>query len=174
MILLLSLPFLLQMIVITFDEFYFHVRRGLPKWERVGHPLDTLTVLACFAFVLFVPYSPLCLKIYIALAVFSCFFVTKDEFVHKEHCPASEQWLHALLFINHPIVLTAAGLLWPLISKVAVPSWLSTLIPFSDTLRLALLAQVACVFVFFTYQIVYWNFLWKDKTPESTTSSTKD
>jgi hypothetical protein len=170
---LLLLPFLMQMIVITFDEFYFHVRRGLPKWERLGHPLDTLTVLACFSFVLFVPYSPLFLKIYIALAIFSCFFVTKDEFVHKECCPASEQWLHALLFINHPVVLTAAGLLWPLVSGAVVPFWLSALIPFTERLRLALLVQTACVFVFFIYQIIYWNFIWKDKALESTTSSMK-
>ena len=85
----LLVPFFLQILIISFDEFYFHVRRGLPKWERLGHPLDTLTVLACFCFVLFVPYSPFSLKVYIALALFSCIFVTKDEFVHKEHCPAS-------------------------------------------------------------------------------------
>ena len=83
------------MAVINIDEFYFHVKRGLPKWERIGHPLDTLTVLACFAFILIFPYSSLNLKIYIGLALFSCVFVTKDEFVHKECCPASEQWLHA-------------------------------------------------------------------------------
>ncbi len=115
------IPFIVQMAVITFDEFYFHVRRGLPKWERIGHPLDTLTVLGCFAFIAWVPYSPLTLKLYIGLALFSCLFVTKDEFVHKECCPASEQWLHALLFLNHPVVLTAAGLLWPIIDGASVP-----------------------------------------------------
>jgi len=25
------------------DEFYFHRRRGLPRWERLAHPLDTMT-----------------------------------------------------------------------------------------------------------------------------------
>ncbi len=154
------------MLVITFDEFYFHVRRGLPKWERIGHPLDTLTVLGCFSFVLFVPYSALFLKVYIGLAIFSCIFVTKDEFVHKDCCPASEQWLHALLFLNHPIVLTSAGLLWPIIQGATSPSWLQSLIPYSDALRLMLLWQNACIAVFLTYQIIYWNFIWKDKLPE--------
>lgn len=163
---LILLPFLVQIIVITFDEFYFHVRRGLPKWERIGHPLDTLTVLACFAFILFVPYSSFFLKVYIALAIFSCVFVTKDEFVHKECCPASEQWLHALLFVNHPIVLTAAGLLWPLMDGGTAPSWMSGLVPFAGSLRSILLVQTACVALFLTYQTVYWNFLWKDKALE--------
>lgn len=162
------------MAVITFDEFYFHVRRGLPKWERLGHPLDTLTVLGCFSYILFVPYSSFFLKIYIALAIFSCVFVTKDEFVHKDCCLASEQWLHALLFLNHPIVLTSAGLLWPLMNKADVPSWMNGFKPYADTLRSIFIVQTACVFLFFIYQIVYWNFIWKDKAIESTTASTKD
>ncbi|MBS0604199.1 MAG: hypothetical protein JSS60_04065 [Verrucomicrobia bacterium] len=163
---LILVPFIVQTLVITFDEFYFHVRRGLPKWERIGHPLDTLTVLACFAFVLFVPYSSFFLKVYIGLAIFSCVFVTKDEFVHKDCCPASEQWLHALLFLNHPIVLTAAGLLWPIVDKGIAPSWLSGLVPYADNVRFILIMQTICIALFLTYQTVYWNFLWKDKAPE--------
>lgn len=160
---LILLPFLLQMIVIGVDEFYFHLKRGLPKWERLGHPLDTLTVLACFLFVLCVPYSPLSLKIYIGLALFSCIFVTKDEFVHKEHCPASEQWLHALLFINHPLVLTSAGLIWRVLQHTETPLWLQSLLPFAGSLRLMLLMQVIFTGAFFIYQTIYWNFLCKTK-----------
>lgn len=166
MLILFLLPFAVQTLVILVDEFYFHVRRGLPKWERIGHPLDTLTVLACFAFVLFVPYSSWALKAYIGLAIFSCLFVTKDEFVHKECCPASEQWLHALLFLNHPIVLTAVGLLWTVIVQSHVPSWMSPLLPYSDLLRSMMLVQTGVVFLFFIYQVIYWNLLWKEKQPE--------
>jgi hypothetical protein len=166
MLWLLMLPFAIQIAVITFDEFYFHVRRGLPKWERIGHPLDTLTVLVCFAFITFVPYSSLALKLYIGLAIFSCIFVTKDEFVHKECCPASEQWLHALLFINHPIVLASAGLLWLVIDGTTTPAWLSSLAPHADLLRTALKMQIGCVALFLSYQTLYWNFLWKDKAHE--------
>ncbi len=166
MLFLILLPFVLQLLVISIDEFFFHVKRGLPKWERIGHPLDTLTVLACFAFILFVPYSSFYLKIYIGLALFSCLFVTKDEFVHKECCPASEQWLHALLFLNHPVVLTLAGCLWPIASGDTGPSWLSALIPHVKTLRLFLMIQTGSIVLFLVYQILYWNLLWKDKAPE--------
>jgi len=157
--LLILLPFVIQTLIINFDEFYFHVRRGLPKWERIGHPLDTLTVLACFVFLLLVPYSPAALKVYIGLALFSCIFVTKDEFVHKECCPASEQWLHALLFINHPIVLTAAALIWH------TPAWLSGLVPHPEQLHLFLIVQTLCTALFLIYQTLYWNVLCKEKAP---------
>lgn len=163
---LILLPFFIQMIVISIDEFYFHFRRGLPKWERIGHPLDTLTTLVCFALILFAPYSSFYLKIYIGLALFSCLFVTKDEFVHKECCPASEQWLHALLFTNHPIVLTIAGLLWPIASGMTGPSWLSGLNFYGETMRVCLLLQTGFIALFFIYQTIYWNVIWKDKTTE--------
>lgn len=163
---LILLPFIIQTLVIMIDEFYFHVRRGLPKWERLGHPLDTLTVLACFMFILFVPYSSLTLKIYIALAIFSCIFVTKDEFVHKECCLASEQWLHALLFLNHPVVLTMAGLIWSMSTRTAGPEWLNSLSPYLDQMHRFLRMQTAATALFFIYQLVYWNLIWKDKIPE--------
>src|ERR1700722_2947989 len=106
------IPFLVQGAAIFFDEFYFHVRRGLPKCERIGHPLDTLTVIACLLYVILVPFTPMAAFGYGALAVFSALFVTKDEWVHNEHCNAVEQWLHALLFLNHPLALLSAGLMW--------------------------------------------------------------
>lgn len=163
---LVLLPFFIQIAVISIDEFYFHLKRGLPKWERIGHPLDTFTVLICFAFILFVPYSSFTIKLYIALALFSCLFVTKDEFVHKECCPASEQWLHAVLFLNHPIVLTAAALIWPIASRQTGLAWLSGLNFYADALRTFLLIQTGAITLFLIYQILYWNLLWKDKAPE--------
>jgi hypothetical protein len=161
MIFLLLAPFIVQTLVILFDEFYFHVRRGLPKWERLGHPLDTLTVLICFFFILFVPYSSFALKIYIGLAIFSCIFVTKDEFVHKECCPASEQWLHALLFLNHPVVLASGGLIWFALGRAEAPAWLSGLVPYAQMLHTFLWVQSGMITLFFVYQLVYWNLLWK-------------
>jgi hypothetical protein len=166
MSLLIFLPFAIQILVIMVDEFYFHLRRGLPKWERIGHPLDTLTVLACFTFILFVPYSSSALKIYVAMAIFSSVFVTKDEFVHKECCPAEEQWLHALLFLNHPVVLTAAGLIWPIISLTEGPSWLDGLLPYIDQIQLFIIFQTMAIALFFLYQLIYWNILCKDKISE--------
>lgn len=150
MLVALFFPFILQAIVIGIDEGYFHIKRGLPKWERIGHPLDTLTVILCFVFVFAVPYSAAMIKWYAAMALFSCLMVTKDEFVHKHHCPASEQWLHALLFINHPIMLASLGWLWPKVYEPAVFTFL--------------IIQTFLISAFFLYQVIYWNFIWQEKT----------
>jgi hypothetical protein len=163
MLYLVTLPFLVQSIVITLDETLFHIKRGLPKWERIGHPLDTLTILICLGYVLCVPYSPFHLKIYCALSIFSCVFVTKDEFIHKECCPATEQWLHAFLFINHPILLTATGLIWPTLHGNQAPSWLSSWLDNPEFLKFFLIFQAAFATLFFLYQTIYWNFIWKEK-----------
>ena len=144
---MICIPFILQALLIAVDEYYFHLKRGLPRWERIGHPIDTLSVLLCLFFVLFVPFSIFALKWYVGLSLFSCLMVTKDEFVHKHHCPAAENWLHALLFINHPVLLTCAGLIWC----------------FHESLRTFLWTQTLFAFLFFFYQIIYWNFLCKQK-----------
>ena len=149
------IPFVLQMAVIFLDEVVFHLKRDLPKWERIGHPLDTLTVIACFAFAIFIPFSTTSLWWYVALALFSTVFVTKDEFVHKEHCPAAEQWLHALLFVNHPIVLTCVGLMWPHLHGQEIFSFLP---PTNQIITLITIQLIGAV-GFFLYQVIYWNFV---------------
>lgn len=159
---LILFPFCLQMIIISLDEICFHIKRGLPRFERIGHPVDTLSVVCCFAFVLFIPFSGLALKIYIALSLFSCLLVTKDEFVHKHHCPAAEHWLHALLFLNHPILLTSLGLLWPLLSGAPAMSWLMSWQNHLLFLQIFISLQLACAVIFMLYQIIYWNFIWQE------------
>jgi hypothetical protein len=138
---------LLQGLAILFDEFYFHHRRGLPKWERLGHPLDSLTVLVCFAFLIFFEPSEFNLWMYAGLAVFSCVFVTKDEAVHLKHCTAAENWLHSILFILHPLVFIAAGMLW-----------------YSQSANSLLVIQTFVLVAFLIYQIGYWNFYAKQNT----------
>ncbi len=164
---LIFLPFFIQAAAIFIDEYYFHIKRGLPKWERIGHPIDTFSVLICFIFAAVFPFNALYLKLYILLAAISCLMVTKDEFVHKHHCPASENWLHALLFINHPIVLSITGIMWWQFSSETVPQWLSSW--FSNPLffRLFLWSQIGFISLFLIYQIIYWNFLWKEKNIKS-------
>ncbi len=156
-------PFIVQALVIFADEFFFHIKRGLPRWERIGHPLDTLSVILCFLYALYIPFSPLNLKIYIGLALFSCIFVTKDEFVHKECCPASEQWLHALLFINHPIVLTMVGVLWCAMHDAGLPILLQSLFLHEIEIKSFLEIQTLFIGLFCAYQFIYWNFIWKEK-----------
>lgn len=134
------IPIVLQGITMVVDEGWFHRARGLPRWERIGHPLDTLTIAACLAWlVASEPGAPAALPVYVVLAVFSTLFVTKDEAVHAKLCSPGEHWLHAILFVLHPIVLAAFGYLW----------W---------TGAVGLLAgQLGITIAFLAYQVIYWN-----------------
>jgi hypothetical protein len=156
---LIFIPFFLQALIIFIDEFYFHIKRGLPKWEKIGHPLDTFSVLALFIFAYFAPVNELNFKIFIGSSVFSCLFVTKDEWVHKDVCPKNEMWLHALLFLHHPVVLGCLMIIWGSYSDF-----------FSFNLGLEksliknfILSQILVIGSFMTYQILYWNVLCKKK-----------
>ncbi len=161
--LLLISPFALQGLAMAVDEGYFHRQRGLPRWERIGHPLDTLTILACFGWLALVPPSPFSSAIYLGLAAFSCLFVTKDEFVHAKFCSPAEQWLHAVLFVLHPLVLAAGAVIWPALH-------LGGEIPWSGLTRYLgvgafeagmVWTQLAIICGFLLYQVGYWNFVWK-------------
>lgn len=155
---LLFLPFLIQAICIFFDEGYFHLKRGLPKFERIGHPLDTLTVIACFALAAFSSYTEFTFYSLIFLSLFSCFFVTKDEFVHFKYCESKEMWLHAVLFINHPILLFSMLILWLHQNKII------TWFPFDAIfIHQFLILQLGLSLLFFSYQVIYWNFIFKEK-----------
>jgi hypothetical protein len=138
-------PFLLQGLVMTVDEFYCHHRRVLRRWERWGHPIDTLAFAACLAFLLFVPPGDSALWIYGCLSVGSSLLISKDEWQHLELCSGFENWLHAILFIVHPVVLIWAGYLW----WSAHPSF-ALVLPMTLTMTL----------LFMFYQIIYWN-VWR-------------
>src|SRR3954453_7339991 len=129
------IPVLLQALAMVADEIWFHHRRELPRWERIGHPLDTLTIVLCLGWLL----AGGGLHVYIALAIASTLFVTKDEAVHAKLCGAGEQWLHALLFALHPVVLAAFGYL----SYKGQTGILT--------------GQLFVTIAFMTYQFVYWN-----------------
>ena len=140
------LPFAIQGIVTLVDEFYFHRKRGLPLWEIFGHPLDTLTVLICFLFIILADPNETNVKIYIALCFFSCLFITKDEFIHSVKCKPFENWLHSILFILHPIVFLSAGFFWK-----------------NQVYSIFLKAQLSIVFIFMLYQVLYWRIRGKNK-----------
>ncbi len=141
--LVLFFPLFLQALAMLVDEGLFHRRRGLPRWERLGHPMDTLTAALCYGWmVLARPSQPGALAVLVGLACFSCLFITKDEFVHARLCSAGEQWLHSLLFVLHPLVFLSAGLLW----WRGEQPWL-------------LRGQLAMTLAFGGYQVVYWSVL---------------
>lgn len=137
-----ALPFGLQAALMLIDEIYCHRRRTLRLWERIGHPLDTLTFVFCLGWLHFAPRADRSLAVYALLALFSCLFITKDEWEHRDLTSGFENWLHALLFILHPIVLIWAGVLW----------WWGIDWPIDTFLVGAAL--------FMIYQALYWN-LWK-------------
>lgn len=144
---LLLLPFALQATLILIDEFYYHWRRGLPTWEIWGHPLDTFFSLLPFLYAARVtPDESTHLWIYGLLAGFSCLFITKDEFIHREICPPGEAWIHAMLFILHPLTFAAAAWIW-----------------ISRDFRAVLPAQAAIMFLFMLYQLVTWGILWRTR-----------
>lgn len=153
---LLAVPFLVQAALMAADEFRYHHRRGLPRWERVGHPLDTVTVLTCYTWILLAQPHGVSPWVFAALAAFSSLFVTKDEFVHARLCGGEEHWVHALLFAVHPFVLASAGFIWPLVHG-ARPEYLRG----AEGLETVLYLHMAATFLFLLYQIIYWNFVWK-------------
>lgn len=139
----LYLPLLIQSLLMGYDE-YLHSKRGLGLWERLGHPLDTLTVFVPFSYIAINSYSTERLKVFVILSVFSCLFITKDEFIHLEVCSRLESWIHSLLFVLHPILFLSSGMLWKYY-------------PGDDFLAY----QTLAVGIFMIYQVLRWSFEWK-------------
>lgn len=143
-------PVGVQGVLLLVDEFLFHHVRGLGRWERYGHPLDTLTTAACFVVPALWPFGGSALWGYVALCAFSCVFVTKDEGVHTRECGAMEHRLHALLFVVHPLVFLGFGLLWALRPELVRPlAW----------------GQMGLMAAVFAYQVLFWVILGKGRWP---------
>lgn len=138
---LLVFPFIIHAVLMGIDE-YLHHQRGLGTWERIGHPLDTITVLVPITFIAMNEFNDRSLFIYLSLAIFSCVFITKDEFIHGEFCGKVESWIHALLFILHPVIFLCAGLMW-----------------LKNDVFLNLLPCL--IGLFLLYQIICWSLRWK-------------
>jgi hypothetical protein len=139
----LYLPFLFQGLLMTVDEFYFHERRGLPRWERLGHPLDTLFTLITLSIPASLPLNDKSMTLYLVLATISSLLITKDEFIHSSYCSKSEHWIHSVLFILHPITFFSALILW-----MNTPN------------DLLLNVWPFIIGAFMLYQILRWNLIW--------------
>ena len=150
MLALLLLPACLQMLAMFADELVFHRRRGLPRWERLGHPLDTLTAALCYGWLALNPAPTSgALQVYLGLCAFSCLFITKDEFVHARLCEPMETWLHAVLFVLHPLVFLGFGVLWHL----GTHAWLIN-------------AELALTIGLLAHQVIYWSPFWPRAQPK--------
>ncbi|MEY4066315.1 MAG: hypothetical protein RIR26_2523 [Pseudomonadota bacterium] len=145
----------LQAAALCIDEFFIHRKRNLPSWERWGHPLDTASVLIPTFLTVFFPFHESLLFVFVVLGIFSCLFVTKDEWVHARVCSGLELWLHAVLFVCHPMAFVSTAFFWVVRSQ---PSFLATQ---SDAWRVAdivLKGQAVTLAAFLLYQVIYWNF----------------
>ncbi len=139
------IPFVLQALLMFFDEFYFHRKRGLPPWEKLGHPLDTLTVFVCYLAMWSLPPTPSHLSLVLALMIFSCLFITKDEFIHTQVCSPWENWIHSVLFVLHPVSFLSAFLLWK-----------------DHLFPQILISQTILTAGFMLYQFLYWRYFEKN------------
>jgi len=156
------LPFAAQGGLMSVDELWFHRRRGLPRWERIGHPLDSLSVLVCMSLPWILPLDDGSLRIYALAAALSCLLITKDEAVHSVRCRPAEQWIHACLFVLHPLVLGVVALLWlareqhPLAYALEEAVGFAMPVPAVATAQLAI--QAVLVAGFACYQATYWAY----------------
>jgi hypothetical protein len=144
------------------DELWFHRKRGLPRWERIGHPLDTLTVVLCLAWILSIQPTRKSVIAFVMLAAFSCFFVTKDEPIHWNRCSVGEQWLHSMLFMLHPLVLASAAFVWPAAWSFSFHG-APYLLRFSGYERTFLTCICGLTIGFGIYQFLFWNLPWRSK-----------
>lgn len=154
----LAIPLGLQATAMAVDEGYFHRRRGLGLWERVGHPIDTLSVAACIGWTLLAAPTAHNAVVYVVLAAVSCLLVTKDEAVHARRCSAAEHWLHAVLFVLHPLCLATFAAVW-LAGRGDLP-WLAEL----GAAAVLLPIQLALTVSFALYQALYWNVPWPSRS----------
>ena len=152
-------PFLLFSAVLSVDEMYYHRKRGLPKWERVGHPIDALASAFAWAWIAlndYNPNDPTNLYVYIGLVAFACFLSTKDEWIHSELCPPGEQWMHSMMFMLNPTHFFVGGFIW-----VCAPAALSTPVgPWQESAQmLYLLIPIYAISNFFVAisNFVYWH-----------------
>lgn len=127
------------------DEFYFHHKRGLGRWESIGHPVDTFFFLLPFIVCLNFAPAEVSENIFIASSIISTLIITKDEWIHAEQSSPSENWLHSLLFILHPLSLGVLYFYW------------------QNDEKFLIIFQTGIISLFFIYQVVYWNILKKDR-----------
>lgn len=153
--------FVIHGIAMVVDEAWFHRRRGLPRWERWGHPADTATVLLCYVLALALEPAQGNLAVYTGAAVLSTLFVTKDEWIHAGACTGGEMWLHAFLFAMHPVLLFLAGAYW----------WSSGVGAAGEAgggrgfFGAFLAGQAVVTALFLAWQALYWNGPWAPPQP---------
>lgn len=145
------LPFSLQSLAMGLDEGWFHPRRTVPRQEWLGHALDTAVFLLCLDCPLLLAPTAPHLGQYAVVAVLSSLLVTKDELGPHLACTGGEHWVHAVLFLLHPLVLLATACLWfaPRLLQAGFP------MPSATAARDLLGAQALLVGAFLLFQLLF-------------------
>lgn len=141
-----------QALAMLGDELIYHRRRGLPRWERLSHPLDAALWVLALCWLRFVPPGHDAAWIYVAILLVSSLSITKDEWVHARVCGGSEQWLHSVLFMLHPVLLILGGApgwgLWEVVHSSGEAGSMA---------RGILAVQIGVAISFSLYQVHYWR-----------------
>ncbi|HEY7544568.1 MAG TPA: hypothetical protein VID27_06790, partial [Blastocatellia bacterium] len=116
----------------------------------------------CWSVILVTEPTPTSIAVYTGLSIFSCLFVTKDEWMHAKFCRAGEHWLHAMLFILHPLSFLSAGLMWGAINSTRTNSQPFGWIRYEGFERTFLIVNATLTLFFGLYQLIYWNMIWKN------------
>lgn len=118
----------LAFIFFAIDE-PLHMRRGLPTWEKISHPIDALCVGITFAlgYVASLQQSKTFFWAYCVSALLTIVISFKDELIHQELCDAKEQVVHAFMFALNGIIFTLGAFLillnghsWPFLLGFAM------------------------------------------------------
>ena len=123
------------------DEFVYHQKRRLGRWESLGHTVDSFFFLLPFLYCLYFEEA----SFFYGICIVSTLIITKDEFVHNKECGPAEQWLHSALFIIHPIALFALKTAW------------------DQKLYTFIKVQAVIIGLFMLYQFFYWNIYAKQR-----------
>jgi len=115
---LLLLPLIVQGLAIFVDGLHFDFASGQPRWEHIWHPPNPFTVLAPILWLMVSAPSERNLIIYNLAAVFSCYFVIKDELVHADRCAPAERVNQATALALYMIYQTMN---WNLTWKAPAP-----------------------------------------------------
>ncbi|MGZ3697942.1 MAG: hypothetical protein ACXWPM_10810 [Bdellovibrionota bacterium] len=149
-----AILFGLQLLLFLVDEFAFHRKRGLSGAERWGYPLDLLSIIMGLSFPLFIPYTNSTKLAFGIVFLLSLFIVTKDT-IRNRSCTGGEHWVHAWLFMLHPLVLILAGASW-----VLLRGSIGALVPVDTRhLRLVVGIQAGALALLAVFQILRWNLM---------------
>jgi hypothetical protein len=104
-------------VLTLYDELWLHRRRRLGSWEARAHLAATALIVVLELGVFFLAPSPGRMFAYFVLAVASSLSITLEEKLHARVCPPIEHWVHALLFMLHPLALLTIGVCWQRLGK---------------------------------------------------------